>query len=438
MFITIQVPPNVEAGVDTLAFVYDGNDLEILVPPGSMAGDVLQIQVGGVEENDEDGVNSDETIHAIDTEEGSSGLKQRTTSDTDGIVNVTLGDGAILHMYDSIINNSPTIMASSDNDAVAKTNNDNEGKDGTNGMVWAAGTVLAQALTSSFGIQFLIHTLLTPTSAAHETIDHLNCLELGSGLGVCGLALAHALQSTGIESDTLLKYSIIANILLTDRGEDTIQLLRKNIQSNPPANKDQYTTTTTITVATTVAAKSLVWGNKTIQNNNNGDSTKHQLIIGSDLLYNTQESYIPLLETINQHLCHDHGIVLLAVRWRKPDLECQFFQTAESNYELLFELWNEFTTDATFGGRRCPCLLHWKKYGNPKSESLQWFFNAMRVSAGGNVMSLGQVTEKDMEGMTDEEYTIFEELQVQIYIGRYHTTTGKTISQKTTKEGRLI
>lgn len=432
VFITIQVPPNVEAGVDTLAFTYDGNELEILVPLGSVAGDVLQIQVGGVEENDEDGVNSDKPNHAIETKEGSSVLKQPAKGDTDGIVNVILGDGAILHMYDSIINKSPTIMASSDDDAVAKTTNDNEGEDGTNGMVWAAGRVLAQALTSSFGIQFLVeNTLLTPPSTAHETIDHLNCLELGSGLGVCGLALAHALKSIGRESDTLAKYSIIANILLTDRGEDTIQLLRKNIQSNPPVNNDQYTTT--ITVATTIAAESLIWGNKTIQNNNKSDSTKHQLIIGSDLLYNIQVSYIPLLETIKQHLCHDHGIVLLAVRWRKPDLECQFFQLAESNYELLFELWNEFTTDTTFGGRRCPCLLHWKEYGNPKSELLQRFFNETRLLAGGNVISLGQVTEKHMEIMTDEEYTIFEELQVQIYIGRYND--GKTISQKRQRKG---
>ena len=51
VFITIQVPPNVEAGIDTLIFEYGGNELEILVPPGSVAGDVLQIQVGGVDDS---------------------------------------------------------------------------------------------------------------------------------------------------------------------------------------------------------------------------------------------------------------------------------------------------------------------------------------------------------------------------------------------------
>ena len=401
VFITIQVPPNVEAGVDKLAFEYDGKELEMLVPPGSVEGDVLQIQVGGVDESDDrEGVNNDETTDAIDTEEGSSGL-----------VSMSLGDGSTLHIHDSINDNSRIITET--------------GEDGTNGMIWTAGTVLAQALTSSFGIQFLI-ALLTPSSAANATMDQLNCLELGSGLGVCGLALAHALNSIGRESDnSLLEHSIIANILLTDRGEDTVQLLRKNIQSNHPANNDQNTT---------VTAESLVWGN-TIQHNNNnkGSDTKYHIIIGSDLLYNTQESYIPLLTTIQQH-CHEEGIVLLAVRWRKPDLECRFFELAESNYGLLFELWNEFTTDTTFGGRRCPCLLHWKEYGNPKSELLHIFFTETKVNAGGKEMSLGQVTEKDMEVMSDEEYSIFEELQIQIYVGRYND--GKTITtQKRQRKG---
>ena len=401
VFITIQVPPNVEAGVDKLAFEYDGKELEMLVPPGSVEGDVLQIEVGGVDESDDhEGVNNDETTDAIDTEERSSGL-----------ISMSLGDGAILHIHDSINDNCRIITET--------------GEDGTNGMIWTAGTVLAQALTSSFGIQFLI-ALLTPSSAANATMDQLNCLELGSGLGVCGLALAHALNSIGRESDnSLLEHSIIANILLTDRGEDTVQLLRKNIQSNHPANNDQNTTTT---------AESLVWGN-TIQHNNNnkGSDTKYHIIIGSDLLYNTQESYIPLLTTIQQH-CHEEGIVLLAVRWRKPDLECRFFELAESNYGLLFELWNEFTTDTTFGGRRCPCLLHWKEYGNPKSELLHIFFTETKVNAGGKEMSLGQVTEKDMEVMSDEEYSIFEELQIQIYVGRYND--GKTITtQKRQRKG---
>jgi hypothetical protein len=107
---------------------------------------------------------------------------------------------------------------------------------------------------------------------------------------------------------------------------------------------------------------------------------------------------------------------------------------AESNYGLLFELWDEFTSDTIFGKRRCPCLLHWKEYGNPNSELLHTFFTQTIVYAGGEEMSLGQVTEKDMEIMTDEEYTLFEELQIQIYVGRYDKAK-TTMSQKRQRKG---
>jgi hypothetical protein len=470
VFITIQVPPNVEAGIDTLIFEYGGNELEILVPPDSVAGDVLQIQVGGVNDcdGDDERVNNDETSSLLSpasssisllnelggttmdgpsrTEEDnlSSGLKQRITTscncETDGVLNVKLGDGGILHIYDSI-NNNQKIMSSSNND------DGDGGEDGTNTMIWAAGRVLAQALTSTFGMQLLNDLLLTPSTTnapinactsnptSYGRYNQINCLELGSGLGVCGLALAHALNTLCYrigntdDSDDNNNHPIIANILLTDRGEDTLHILRKNILSNTANDNDHYTT---------IAAESLVWGNISMQNNNSNNNcdntTKNNLIIGSDLLYNTQESYIPLLNTIQQHLCLRHGIVLLAVRWRKPDLECQFFKLAESNYGLLFELWDEFTSDTTFGKRRCPCLLHWKEYGNPKSEFLHTFFTETKVYAGGEELSLGQVTEKDMEIMNDEEYTIFEEIQIQIYIGRYDEAK-TTISQKRQRKG---
>jgi hypothetical protein len=64
----------------------------------------------------------------------------------------------------------------------------------------------------------------------------------------------------------------------------------------------------------TITAESLVWGDDL-----HSRTTKFHLIIGSDLLYNTQESYDPLVATIKRHLCHKRGIILLAVRWRKPD-----------------------------------------------------------------------------------------------------------------------
>ena len=45
-YITIQIPSNVEPGVDSLTFQYEGQELEIVVPPDAKVGDVLRIQVG--------------------------------------------------------------------------------------------------------------------------------------------------------------------------------------------------------------------------------------------------------------------------------------------------------------------------------------------------------------------------------------------------------
>ena len=71
---------------------------------------------------------------------------------------------------------------------------------------------------------------------------------------------------------------------------------------------------------------------------------KFHVILGSDLLYNTQDTYEPLLHTMIQHLMNDcvfgTGMILLAVRWRKPDLEREFFHLAEKK-GLEFLMWEE-------------------------------------------------------------------------------------------------
>jgi hypothetical protein len=106
------------------------------------------------------------------------------------------------------------------------------------------------------------------------------------------------------------------------------------------------------------------------------------------------------------------------VRWRKPDLERAFFQRAKGD-GLMFELWRELADDDDYGGRRSPCKLNWKEYGDPESDPSNDFFHERKISVAGTEMTLGQVTERDMELMSDEEYTIFDELQVQVYVGKY-------------------
>jgi predicted nicotinamide N-methyase len=252
----------------------------------------------------------------------------------------------------------------------------------------------------------------------------LNCLEVGSGSGVCGMALAHALNScVGIDDLDA------ATILLTDRGERAVDSLAGNIRRNLPTlmghgcdDADKY--------RITIAAESLVWGDDL-----HSTTTKFHLIIGSDLLYNTQESYDPLVTTIKRHLCHERGIVMLAVRWRKPDLERAFFQKAERE-GLRFELWDELANDDDFGGRRCPCGLDWTEYGDPESDASNGYFHERTISVAGTNKSLGCVTERDMESMSDEEYSAFDELQVQVYIGKYHGEGGATRSQKRQRNER--
>jgi len=470
IFVNLTVPPGAEAGVDSLTFVYGGNELEILVPAGSVAGDVLRIQVGFVGEegsavaaaaDNNDEVNDAKSeskpsssslmdeLGGIDDEEEeeehtsnknncnkrSGGLlselggmkddqdcssgrpkdsqekneipRNAVTQSVDGNTIVELGHDLI--NGGSAENKGPSLHLI---ESLPGTHQQNEG-DGTNRMVWSSGAILAQALSSNFGRRYLNRFFQrdAPQRDGNEIIS-IQCLELGSGLGVCGLALAHALASCCINNKSTTdnaKDSVKnanGNVLLTDQGAPAIDLLKENIQRNLPPS------------CVSIAAESLVWGNK-LQSNNFGSDEKCHIVLGSDLLYNTRESYEPLIQTIQQYL-HPEGIVLLAVRWRKPDLEREFFQKAETG-GLKFELWKEFLENKEFE-KRSPCQLSWRDYGNPESEVSNAYFHETTMPVGDTQMSLAKVFEEDniIESMKDEEYSIFEELQVQVYIGKYN------------------
>eukprot|EP00571_Detonula_confervacea_P006953 CAMPEP_0172320620 /NCGR_PEP_ID=MMETSP1058-20130122/40970_1 /TAXON_ID=83371 /ORGANISM="Detonula confervacea, Strain CCMP 353" /LENGTH=455 /DNA_ID=CAMNT_0013035915 /DNA_START=32 /DNA_END=1399 /DNA_ORIENTATION=+ len=400
IYINLTVPPGVEPGVDSLTFEYDGNELEVLIPAGSVAGDVLKIQVGVAGDNSASCEGGDNTA-GEDGNDANHESKPTTSNLMDELGGV-----------DETSDNKPTSSKNRKRSGGLKNEDDgnlessikcDEG-DGTHGMVWASGTLLAQALTSSFGLEFLSRMFQFNRSLSKDTKEksHVNCLELGSGLGVCGLALAHVLASCCNSKSTK---DISANILLTDHGEKAIDLLKENIQRNRPPSQ-----------CITIAAESLVWGNSVLPANHlRSKNEKFQLILGSDLLYNTQESYEPLLNTIKQHLHPEHGIVILSVRWRKPDLEREFFQRAETD-GLKFELW---CGDEDFR-KRSPCQLNWRDYGNPECESSNEYFCETNVSVAKAKKTIAAVTEEDMESMNDGEYSVFEELQVQIYVGKYN------------------
>ncbi|KAL7460552.1 hypothetical protein ACHAXS_000999, partial [Conticribra weissflogii] len=419
----------------SLSFEYQGTPFEILVPDGSVEGDVLRIQVGTVPADGSE--NKDEKDSEEERERGGllgalGGLKE--DDDTDkatkaeakleiGISVVPLGRGLKPYLYpktetsenDSFV--SLSLMESLPN-SIEKS--EKEG-DGTHSMVWPSGKVLAQLLSSAIGVNFLEQKILETKS-----IMQYNCLELGSGLGVCGLALAHALASCCC-SESLVKDrdGMDIKVVLTDQGLEAKQLLYENIHRNLlPSISSRSNSTVSI------SAESLCWGEtleliKVVPN-------KFHLVIGSDLLYNSKESYDPLLRTIQQHL-HEDGTIILTCRWRKPILERKFFKKAET-MGIEFKLCEEFL-DEDEVLKRCPCLLDWRDYGNPAREASNKFFHETTVPIGKcnigkkNVArslcakkTLAEISEDDTEKMSMEEYTIYEELQVQTYVGRFSSS----------------
>ncbi|KAL7543277.1 hypothetical protein ACHAWF_009667 [Thalassiosira exigua] len=337
------------------------------------------------------------------------GLPQSVPSrSSDGCTIVRLGDGlaegdhtgTALHLLNAIPGADP----------VKTTTSCREG-DGTNGMVWASGKLMAQALTSSYGLRFLA-SFVDNLRNDGRIEGRIRCLELGTGLGVCGLALAHSLACycrRTVDAEATDEKALACTVLLTDRGDDAVALLRENIRRNLPDGP--------LKQCVTVAAESLAWGDDL--RGTSGTDKKFHLILGSDLLSDTRTSYQPLVATIKNRLLPGEGVVFLAVRWRKPDLEREFFRSAERE-GLRFELWDEFVEDRSSGARgRRRCALGWKEYGNPESERSNEYFHDATVIVGNTKMSLANITEKDVERMDDEAYAAYEELQVQIYVGKF-------------------
>jgi predicted nicotinamide N-methyase len=312
--ISIQIPQNAAPG-DTLNFCVGGNELELTVPPGSAPGDILEIQVGETTQDDDE---TEETI-----------------------TRVPLDDEKTLVLHHC----PPTNEPSNDDDA-----------DGTHAMAWSAGLELVKFMSAS----------------SQEEHDHIQrVLELGSGLGVAGLALA-------------AKSTICRRIVLTDRAS-AMPLLQYNVQQN------QDLIPSTVTVETCA----FNW-----QNDDDNASTTYDLILGSDLLYNP--TMIPALVSTLKKLVS--SLVWIAVRWRKPQLERRFFEETSHFIE-----WN------LTGHSKCP--LSWKEYGDPTSEASNQYFMQSMISIQGTLKPLAEISEEDTNSMTEPEYQQWELAQIQIYEG---------------------
>jgi len=141
---------------------------------------------------------------------------------------------------------------------------------------------------------YLCHFLVDHSALLMSQRDHLNrknqmrILEVGSGLGRCGM-LAHLLSKSNGNDET---YTI-----LTDGDTDTLKQLRKNVRDNIPGEG--------------VDCKQLLWGNQHAKKFLLQQTSTFDLIIGSDLLYVTSVIQ-PLFETVFQLLEPKSGKFLMA------------------------------------------------------------------------------------------------------------------------------
>jgi hypothetical protein len=194
--------------------------------------------------------------------------------------------------------------------------------------------------------------------------------------------------------------SVNKTIVMSD-VESALPLLKHNVESN------QHLISKTVTVQT----KALNW-------ETDSDMQTYDLVVGSDLLYNVE--LIPaLISTLKRHTTKH---ILLAVRWRKPDLERCFFQNTSDSVD-----WKLVDT--------LKCMLPWQTYGNPTNNESNAFFLQTMVAVNASLKSLAAISEQDLDVMSKEEHDTWERLQIQVYLG-----TVKAIGEdrpETTKRARV-
>jgi len=148
-----------------------------------------------------------------------------------------------------------------------------------------------------------------------ENNTNLRVLEVGSGLGRCGL-LAHSLSHYNVTT------------VLTDGDTDTLKQLRQNVSKNTSASDEKIT------------CKQLLWGEQHARNylSQQSDEKKHfDLILGSDLIY-VQSVIRPLFETVRTLLCtHENAKFLMAHCSRREGNEVELSMVLDTAREEGFQ-----------------------------------------------------------------------------------------------------
>lgn len=249
---------------------------------------------------------------------------------------------------------------------------DDEEADGTNGVVWPTGVKMAIYLTSQV------------SEESESSPKGKSVLELGSGLGIGGLAAAiggaKKVTFTDIPSALpALKFNVLESKIQKEVFETIFPGAVPEFDVSP-----------------------LRWGEDA-----EIEAKNYDLVIGSDLLYNAD--MIPVLtETMK-----GAKRILMAVRWRKPELERNFFKIMEESHGYKFKLVSD--TNGFL-----PCVLDWKEYGNPECDESNQYFRSTMIAVsvlGENPIPLADIDEEQREHMNDDEYDMYETFLTQIYEG---------------------
>ena len=371
--ITLVVPDGIEPG-DSLCFNVGGQDIELPLPAGAKPGDALQIQVADSEEEAK-GEGCDGGGGEGDDEDGNiDGTKGETAGISNG-QNVRIGEDGTCYVGLHPSTGKELTFQASDSAAGAAICSE----------LWPTGLVMANIITNTAISQQLLGQKSSKTK--------IRALEVGSGLGTVGLALATTLDN--------------AEVVLTD-CPPAIKMLEANIDSNK----------TLVESNVNVKAQTLEWGKHEKESMGSFD-----IICGSDLLYGDESSYQPLVDTLST-LMRQEALIMLGVRWRKPEKEKKFFELAEQAgiHLTLLSDWlrdqtqsNEAISESFIG---MPTLA-WRQYGDIDNDNFMHHLSNTVVSTGGRQVNLAEMNEKDIEDMTDDEHTAFERTQIQIYIGQW-------------------
>lgn len=166
-------------------------------------------------------------------------------------------------------------------------------------------------LTPWMSGEHLCHLLLQNSSHvfSHVHDTHVRILELGSGLGLCGIFLYHLML--------LLLSSMSARtveLYLTDGDTDTLRRLRANMHQNTVPQKDRRRIPSP---PGRIECRQLLWGRDTAQQflvqqqqESGNDHNKFDIILGSDLIY--VRSMVPLLWETVDTLLATQGVFYMA------------------------------------------------------------------------------------------------------------------------------